>query len=65
MKIIKLIDKDDLIFIAGHKGMVGSAIRKRLMQKGYKNLLFADRKELDLRNDIDVKNGLKLINHQL
>ena len=60
MKIIKLIDKDDLIFIAGHKGMVGSAIRKRLMQKGYKNLLFADRKELDLRNDIDVKKWFKI-----
>ena len=60
MKIIKLIDKDNSIFIAGHKGMVGSAIRKRLMQKGYKNLLFADRKELDLRNDIDVKKWFKI-----
>ena len=60
MKIIKLIDKDNSIFIAGHKGMVGSAIRKRLMQKGYKNLLFADRKELDLRNDLDVKKWFKI-----
>ena len=38
------------IFIAGHKGMVGSAIYKKLKLNGYKNLLVRSRKELDLLN---------------
>ena len=35
MKNPKLIDKDDKIFIAGHKGMVGSAIYRKLVNDGY------------------------------
>ncbi len=38
------------IYIAGHGGMVGSAIRRNLENKGYKNLVFRSSKELDLRN---------------
>ena len=38
------------IFIAGHKGMVGSAIYKKLKLNGYKNLLVRSRKDLDLLN---------------
>ena len=60
MTNIKLINRDDLIFIAGHKGMVGSSIRRGLIKKGYKNLLFADRKELDLRKDLDVKKWFEI-----
>ena len=45
-----LINKKDKIFIAGSRGMVGSAIIKRLLEYGYKNLEFPSRKELDLTN---------------
>ena len=45
-----LINKKDKIFIAGSRGMVGSAIVKRLLEYGYKNLEFPSRKELDLTN---------------
>ena len=38
------------IYIAGHGGMVGSAIRRNLESKGYNNLLLRSSKELDLRN---------------
>lgn len=38
------------IFVAGHNGLVGSAVYKRLKHFGYKNILTADRKKLDLEN---------------
>ncbi|MCE3228101.1 MAG: GDP-L-fucose synthase [Bacteroidetes bacterium] len=38
------------IYIAGHKGMVGSAILRNLQQKGYKNFVLKSSSELDLRN---------------
>lgn len=43
------------IYVAGHKGLVGSAIVKTLEQKGYKNLLLKTHKELDLTNQKDVE----------
>ena len=45
-----MINKKSLIFIAGHNGMVGSAIKRKLIEKGYKKLLFKNRKQLDLLN---------------
>ena len=42
--------KDSSIFVAGHKGMVGSAIVRRLRESGYTNLIVRSRGELDLRN---------------
>ena len=45
---MKLIEKTDLIFIAGHKGMVGSAIKRSLLRNGYSNLITAGKKDLDL-----------------
>ncbi len=45
-----LIDKEDKIFIAGASGMVGSAIKRKLNQYGYKNLKCPDRSQLDLAN---------------
>tara|TARA_B100002019_G_scaffold265048_1_gene254303 strand:+ start:186 stop:1178 length:993 start_codon:yes stop_codon:yes gene_type:complete len=45
---MKLINKSDQIFIAGHKGMVGSAIKKLLKKRNYNNLLTPSRCELDL-----------------
>jgi GDP-L-fucose synthase len=46
--------KKSLIFVAGHNGMVGSAIVKNLKKKGYVNILTKSRKELDLLNQDDV-----------
>lgn len=43
------------IFIAGHRGMVGSAIQRRLTREGYSNLLLRNSRELDLRNAIEVE----------
>lgn len=42
--------QDQKIYIAGHNGMVGSAIRRNLENKGYRNLLTRSSAELDLRN---------------
>ena len=42
--------KSDNIFIAGHKGLVGSSILKLLKVRGYKNLIVVNRKKLDLRD---------------
>ncbi len=51
-----LITKKSKVFIAGHNGMVGSAIKRALHQKGYTNLLCASRNELNLLNFEEVKN---------
>lgn len=40
---------DNKVFVAGHRGLVGGAIVRRLQAEGYKNLLLAGRSELDLR----------------
>ncbi|HEH5156008.1 TPA: GDP-L-fucose synthase [Campylobacter coli] len=50
------MNKTSKIFIAGHKGLVGSAVLKNLQDKGYDNLIFKDRQELDLLNQQAVKN---------
>ena len=44
------LTKNSKIFLAGHNGMVGSAIKRKLIEKGYKNILTKPRKELDLTN---------------
>lgn len=43
------------IFIAGHRGMVGSAIQRKLIQEGFQNLIVRNSRELDLRNSIEVE----------
>ena len=43
-----MILKNSKIYVAGHKGLVGSAIVKKLKEKGYKNILTASRGKLDL-----------------
>ena len=50
----KLISKSDKIYIAGHKGMAGSAICRAFQKKGYQNLLTLERSELDLENISNV-----------
>ncbi|MVT11716.1 GDP-L-fucose synthase [Chitinophaga tropicalis] len=47
---------DDKIYIAGHRGMVGGAITRRLKTLGYNNLLTRSSGELDLRSQADVNN---------
>ena len=48
------MNKSSKIYIAGHKGMVGSAIWRALIAKGYANLIGVSSKELDLRNQLAV-----------
>src|SRR5579864_5667095 len=44
------MNKSDAIFVAGHQGLVGSAIVRRLQRAGFDNLLLRTRVELDLRD---------------
>lgn len=48
------IDRDARIFVAGHGGLVGSAIMRRLEREGFSNVLTATRAELDLRDQAAV-----------
>ena len=48
------MDKNSKIYIAGHRGMVGSAIKRHLESKGYDNIIVRTSKELDLRVQKDV-----------
>ena len=50
-----LLNKNSKIYIAGHKGLVGSSILKNLQKKGYKNLIYKTHQELDLINQKDVE----------
>lgn len=49
------MDKNAKIFVAGHRGMVGSAIKRRLEKEGYDNIVVRTSKELDLRDQAAVK----------
>ena len=44
------MNKNDHIFIAGHKGLVGSSVLKLLKEKGFKNLITIEKKKIDLRD---------------
>ena len=48
------MDKFDKIYVAGHRGMVGSAIVRNLQSKGYSNIVGRSHKELDLTSQADV-----------
>jgi GDP-L-fucose synthase len=48
------VEKSDKIFVAGHRGLVGSALLRRLQQDGFDNLLTRDRAALDLRDPVAV-----------
>ena len=50
------IKKSSKIYIAGHRGMVGSACWRMLKKSGYYNLIGKTSKELDLRNQLKVYN---------
>lgn len=49
------MEKNSKIYIAGHRGMVGSAITRKLQSEGFRNLLFRTSSELDLRNQAGVQ----------
>jgi GDP-L-fucose synthase len=48
------VKKDSKIYIAGHRGMVGSAIHRKLLKEGFTNIITFSSKELDLRNQEKV-----------
>ena len=48
------MDKGSKIYVAGHRGLVGSALRRRLESQGYTNLIFRTHRELDLTNQLAV-----------
>jgi GDP-L-fucose synthase len=54
-----MINKKSRIFVTGHKGLVGSAVVRRLNHYGYKNILKVEKKKLDLRNQHQVFNFFK------
>lgn len=49
------MEKDSKIYVAGHRGMVGSAIVRKLEQEGYHNIVTRTSKELDLRRQDEVE----------
>lgn len=50
------MNTQDLIYVAGHRGMVGSAICRKLRSLGFANILTVSHKELDLCRQVDVEN---------
>lgn len=50
------MNKTDKIYVAGHRGLVGSAIVRNLQEKGYTNVIGKTHKELDLTNQAAVRN---------
>ena len=56
---------EDKIYIAGHKGMVGSSLERKLRSNGFNNLVTKNSKELDLRNQNAVNNFFELEKPQI
>ncbi len=54
-----MINKKSKIFVAGHNGLVGSAIVRKLKDKGYKNIITIEKYKLDLTNQSKVFDFLK------
>ena len=50
-----MIDFEDSIYVAGHKGLAGSAICRALLRKGYKNLITVSKEQLNLKDQKEVK----------
>ncbi len=55
-------EKEDIIFLAGHKGLLGSAILKKLKQDNYQNVITADKFEVNLENQMETSKFVKSIN---
>ena len=54
-----MIDFNSKIYVAGHNGLVGSAVLRKLKKKGYKNILHVSKNKLDLTNQSSVFNYLR------
>ncbi len=54
-----MINLKSKIYVAGHKGLVGSAIVRQLKKKGYKKIIFSNRLKLDLTNQLKVLKFLR------
>ena len=54
-----MINKNDNIYIAGHNGLVGSSVLKKLKEQGFKNLITVDKKKLNLQNYSKVSKFFK------
>ena len=54
-----MINLKSKIYVAGHRGLVGSAIIRKLKKKGYKNLIYKEKSKLDLTNQVKVIKYLK------
>ena len=52
---VLVMNKDSKIYVAGHNGMVGSSIVRRLQKEGYNNIIVRSHRELDLVCQADVK----------
>jgi len=50
-----MINLEDTIFVAGHKGLAGSGICRALLRKGYKNIITVSKQELNLKDQKEVK----------
>src|SRR6059058_5848831 len=56
---MQIMDKSDKIFVAGHRGMVGSAVMRRLKTEAFSNLVTRERAQLDLTNESAVAKFFK------
>lgn len=54
-----IVGSDKKIFVAGHRGLVGSAVMRALEARGHRQILFKTRQELDLRNSVAVREFFK------
>ena len=54
--MVMIMNKNSKIYVAGHRGMVGSALIRKLEENGYTNLIYRTSKELDLMRQVDVEN---------
>ena len=54
-----MINKNSKIYVAGHNGLIGSAILRKLKDKGYSNIIYRSKKQLDLKSQAKVLNFLK------
>src|SRR6185503_18436909 len=54
------LPRDSAIFVAGHRGLVGSAVIRTLRDRGFQNILSVTREQLDLRNQSEVSHWFKV-----
>ena len=58
-----MLDKNAKIYVAGHRGLVGSAIWNNLLKRGYTNLVGRTHRELDLTDQLAVRRFSDICKH--